>query len=87
MASAETNDRLGPQARDRLAVEQDFAGRGLCKARDRPQRGRFAGAVGPQQRDDLALVDRYRYAAQGFDLAIEHDQVVDLEQRHYSVPR
>ena len=51
------------------------------------KRGRLAGAVGAEQRHHLPLVDADGHAAQGFDLAIAHDQVVDLQQRHYSVPR
>src|SRR6266704_3427165 len=71
------------EARDRFAVEQDFARRRFCQPRDSAQRGRFAGAVGAEQRDHLPLVDTDRHAAERFDLAVQDNQIVDLEQRHY----
>jgi hypothetical protein len=43
--------------------------------------------ISPEQGHHLTFFDADRDAAQGFDLAIKHDQIVDLEQRHYSVPR
>ena len=87
MRNAEPDDGFGPKAGDRLAVEQDLARRGLGQAGDRAQRGRFAGAVGAEQRHHLPLLDADGHPAQGFDLAVAHDQIADFEQRHYSVPR
>ena len=81
------HDRLRPEARDRLAVEQDFAGRRFREAGDGAQRGRFAGAVGAEQRDHLPSSTAMRDAAQRFDLAVADDEIADFEQRHHSLPR
>ena len=56
--------------------------RGVVQPRDHPQRGRLAGAVGAEQGDDLALVDRDREVVQGGDGAVADLRAGDLEQRH-----
>jgi len=43
--------------------------------------------LAPSSVTNLPLIDAERNAAQRFDLAIQHDQIVDLQQRHHSVPR
>ena len=87
MRDAKLDDRARAQPRDRLAVEEDRAGARRDKTGDRAQRGRLAGPVGAQQRDDGAFVDRERDAAQGLDLAETDPQVSDLEERHHETPR
>ena len=77
----------GPSPAIELAVEQDVAGRGFGETGDGAQRGRFAGAVGAEQRHHLALFDRDRHAAQSLDLAVADHQIADFEQRHHSAPR
>ena len=81
------HDRFRPEACDRLAVEQDFAGRRLREAGDRAQGGRLAGAVGAEQRHHLPFLDAERDAAQRFDLAVADHEIADFEQRHHSLPR
>src|ERR1700751_4129114 len=43
-----------------LAVEQNAAGTGPFKTGEQPQQGRFAAAGGPEEREELALVDVVR---------------------------
>ena len=43
---------------------------------------RLAGAVGADQRDDLALVDGERDLAHGLQEAVAHVEPVDGEQAH-----
>ncbi len=75
------------QPGDVLAAETDRAGARNQHAGDRPQRGRFAGAVGADQRDDLAFVDLERDAAADRDLAIGELELLGGEQRaHRSSP-
>ena len=87
MSDAELDDRARAKPADRFAVEQDRAGVRRGKAGNRAQRGRLARAVGAQQRNDRALVDCERDAAQGFDLAVRDAEVLDFKQRHQETPR
>ena len=50
------------------------------------ERGRFASTVGPDEGDDLALVDVERDAFDGFDAAVVHMEVRDFEQTASSAP-
>ncbi|KAG1601557.1 hypothetical protein G6F46_013943 [Rhizopus delemar] len=61
-----------------LAFEQDAAARFGQQARQRQQRGRFAGAVGADQGSDFLGVQVQVDAADGFDMA-----VVDLESADF----
>src|SRR5438445_9095801 len=54
----------------------------MHQARDGAQRGGLAGAVGPDQGDDLALLDLDRHAAQGLDAPVEGVDAFQLEQWH-----
>ena len=87
MGDAEFYDRTRSEARDRFAVEQDFSRARRDQAGDRAQSRRFPGAVGAEQGDDGAFVDREGDAAQRFDLAVVDREVRDLEQRHHEAPR
>ena len=58
------------------------------EAGDGAQRGGLAGAVGAEQRDDLAARDRERDALQRRDGAvIDHLELVDAQQRRRSFAR
>jgi hypothetical protein len=59
-ADARPADLIGPQAVDRPALEADRAAVGRHRAGDQVEERRLAGAVRPDQRDDLALRDRER---------------------------
>ncbi len=85
---AETDDFVGREARNVLALEADRPGAGRGEPRDRPQCRRLAGPVGSDHRHHLALLDLERDALQGFDRAVVGMNVRDLEQGHYfCVPR
>ena len=66
---------------DWLAVELDLAVRGLVDARDAVERGRFAGAVRADERDDLALVHLEVQVVDGDDAAELHGGVFHLQKR------
>src|SRR6185295_9986880 len=69
---------------DVLAAELHLARRRLHQPGDRAQRGGLAGAVGADQRDDLALLDGERHAAQRVDAAVADLEVADLQ--HHDTP-
>ena len=83
LGDAELHDRRAAGAlRDLLALEaRSLPRRGRLIALDRAQRRRLAGAVGADQRDDLALVDGQRDALERLDRAVVGLDVVQLEQR------
>ena len=54
----------------------------VVQPRDHPERGRLAGAVRAEQRDDLALFDHDREVLQGWNDAVADLGACDLEQRH-----
>ncbi len=56
------------------------------QAGDGAQRRRLAGAVGADQRDDLALVDRERDALERLDRAVGGADVLEFEQRRHAQP-
>ena len=66
---------------DRLAAELDLAVRGLVDARDAVERGRFAGAVRADERDDLTLVDIHREVVDGHNAAKLHGDVFNVQNR------
>ena len=57
---------------------------GVVQPGDHPQRRRLARAVGAEQRDDLALIDRDREVVQGRDGAVADLHACHLEQCHQS---
>ncbi len=57
MDDAQLGDLVRRHVGDVATVEQDGAARRLLGAADGAQQGRLAGAVGAEQRDDLALAD------------------------------
>ena len=60
-------------------VEQDAAGGRLHQPHDRLDGRTFSRAVGAEQRDDLALLDREAHAVQHLDLAVGDAQVINRE--------
>src|SRR6266576_1278305 len=84
----ELDDSRGPCAGDVLAVERDLPRVRMHQARDGAQRGGLAGAVGPDEGDDLALLDLDRHPAQGLDAPVEGVDAFQLEQGHQAdLPR
>jgi len=69
-----------------LAVELDPASR-RDHAGERAQRRGLAGAIGTEQRDDRAFLDREIDAVQHPDRAVAGMQAADLKCRHAASPR
>jgi hypothetical protein len=71
-------DRVG--VRDVTAVEDDRAGARVDQPGDGLEQGRLAGAVGPEQGDDLALLDFEVDTEQHLHLVVGHiDPAADEE--------
>src|SRR5438045_3004845 len=71
LGDAAPHDLVGRQASDVLALEQDGALARLRAAADGHQQRRLAGAVGADQRDDLAGRNLDIDAMQRLDMAVE----------------
>ena len=76
------------RAADRTAVEAHHLGRDAQQPHDRFEQRRLAGAVGADQRDDLAGGDLEIDAVERLEIAIAGDQAMGGEQRraHASIP-
>ena len=72
---------VGIQADDRLPLENDVAGRGRHHGADGVEQSGLAGAVGADDRDDLAGVHLHRQAVQGLEATELDLEVADLQQR------
>src|SRR5712672_3152945 len=57
IAEPAAHDRMGRLIRNIVALEQDAAGALLDQTDDRTKGRGFAGAITPEQRHDLAIVD------------------------------
>ena len=72
-------------------AKADRAAAGARAAEDGHHQRRFAGAVGADQRDDLAFLDRHVDAVQRADVAVIGLDALDAEQsssgRHHLPPR
>src|SRR3954447_12723446 len=68
--------------RDVLPVEPDAAGGRGQKSTDQVEEGRFARAIGPDDRAQFAVLDGHRHAADGDQAAEVARDVLDLEQAH-----
>ncbi len=79
------DDLLGRHAGDGLLPEPDLAAARPQQAGHRPEQGRLAGAVGADDRDDLALLDMERDVAQHHQAAVTRLEVPDGQ--HSSSPR
>src|SRR5262249_61327606 len=82
---AERDDRVRTVARNRVPVELDGAGTRREQARDRLQCRALAGAIGSDQRDDLAATHVERNTMQADDVVVSGDHAVKLE--HPRSPR
>jgi hypothetical protein len=70
LADAEFDDLVRAAVVDAVAAQRDLALPRPKQARDGPQGGGLAGAVGADEGDDLALLDREGDPAQCMDRAV-----------------
>src|SRR5437870_943492 len=82
---AEAGDAEGPQARDVTALIPEPAGGGRAEARDEIEQRRLAGAVGPDQAEELAALHGERHAAHRHDTAEAAGE--RLHRQHVGCPR
>jgi hypothetical protein len=80
VGDAALDDDVRRNAGQRLIFQRERAPRRHEEAGDRPERGGLAGAVVPQQRDDLALTDLEPDALERGDLAVRDVDVVKAKQ-------
>src|SRR5690349_10468322 len=81
---AAPRDLVRRHPRDVLAVEDQTARGRLVDARDQVEDRRLAGAVGPDDREDLARLDLEAHAVDGPEAAEVHDEAVRGEEAHRS---
>ena len=79
LADAHLDDRMRRVLRDVPALEADLPLARVVQAVDRPQGGRLARAVRPDERHDLAVVDVERHALDRMDRAVVGVDVLELE--------
>ena len=80
-------DRVRRQVRDVAAVEEDGSVAASVHAGDRAQQRRLAGAVGPDEGDDLAALDVEVDAVQHLHAAVRDVDVAADQQRVSSLTR
>ena len=73
-------------AGDRRAAPEHLAGVGLEHAEGDPHRGRLAGAVGPDEADDVARGDGERQVVERDGLAVAARQVAKFEHSRCPAP-
>src|SRR5439155_24941476 len=78
---AERRDAARREGRDVLALDDDPARVGVVEAADHVEHGRLAGAVGPDHREDLALLDIEAHLRHGLDAAERLRDLADLDER------
>ena len=81
MRKAHGDDAAGVRLAQVVPVVDHGAALNGHKAGDGVQRGGLAGAVGPDERDDLAVVDLHADAAQRLHGAVGHLQIFNLQHR------
>ena len=81
---AQAGDAVGPQAGDVAPVEEDTAGVERLKPGDQIEQRGFAGAVGADDADDLALVHVERDVGIGGEAAVALGQAFDVEQQAHA---
>ena len=79
-------DAIGPQAGDIAAVQEDAAGVGRLEAGDQIEQRRFAGAVGTNDADDLALVHIEGDVSVGGQAAVALRQALNVKEQAHGVP-
>src|SRR5919204_2769701 len=83
---AEPRDPVGPLARDVMAVEMHMARRGRMHAGDQVDQRGLAGAVRPNEADDLALVDVEADVVDGLEPAEPaRDAIQGQKRRHFAI--
>ena len=85
IAHAGPGTKVHRQARDVATVEQDRAAIGVDQADRHPEAGCLAGAVGPEQPHDLAVLDLVVDAVDDLAAAVPLLQSADLQQGHRSI--
>ena len=85
VGDAATSHRLRCAVKDPAAFEDHLARRSH-EARDRTQRGRLAGAVRAENRDEVAVFDAQVDAVERPRLAVARLDVSKLKERHAVVP-
>jgi hypothetical protein len=85
LADAELADAMALVAGDVLALEADRAARRALHASDCADQRGLAGAVGPDDRDDLALGDVERDAVERLRVAVEEVEIGDAEHQRAAV--
>jgi hypothetical protein len=78
-ADAQVERAVAGRHEPRPARDVDRAGRRLGEAGQNPQQRRLAGAVGPEQRVDLAVADLHADAAQHLALAEAPREAADVD--------
>jgi len=81
VGKAHAHHLFRPRARDRLAVELDGSRGGLGHAGNGVQQCGLAGAVRPEDDDDLAFIDLEIDAFKNADASVSRAEPGDLEQR------
>jgi hypothetical protein len=66
-----------------VAEDADRTGIGACKADDRIDRRRLAGAVRPEKAEKFAGRNAQRDAVNGREAAVAFDEIVDFDGRCY----
>src|SRR4029077_11392888 len=80
-ADADLGDAVRRPAEQRAAVKQDFAAVRRVEPAHAVEQRRLAGAVRPDQAEDLSLFDRERNTVERDDTAEPQRDVTDLQQR------
>ncbi len=79
-ANAEVGDAMGRPAEQRAAREPDIAADRRVKAAQAIEQGRLARPIGPDQPEDLTLIEIERHAVERDDAAEPYHDLADLEQ-------
>ena len=82
---AQLDDLVRLQVGDRLTVIDDLPAPDPVQGRDASQGSCLAGAVAPDQGDDLAFIHLEGDAVQSVDVAVKNVQVLDF-QHHATAP-
>ena len=86
MGDAQLHDPVRRRAGDALSQKGQRSAPAAHQARYGFERGGLPGAVGADQRDDLALVDLKAHALDGVDRAVKDVQIRNLQQTAHVPP-
>src|SRR5206468_7683137 len=76
------DDLMRRERADRAPAELDHVGGAAKRAGDSAQKGGLAGAVGADDGDRLALLDRHVYVEERLEIAVEDTQTARSQQGH-----